>query len=217
MKGKFSTDPRVEEAYRPRWPASPDTNNGLLRNGISYHGYMIYYHQFMRRNFAGSINWKFFRTAPFGNGRNEVAFRIDTYRLIRLSQFRERMEEDYWYGPKFNLARIDDPNDYGFTKHLGKTAAIFDRSIRSEFYRYVRNDEKIFEIEEVVLPQDEEYKHQGFIINRYVHSIRDMKNHHFCSFGWRREKSTGKRAMISDLQPTCPPLPEVITTLNCSK
>jgi hypothetical protein len=89
------------------------------------------------------------------------------------------MEEDYWYGPKFNLARIDDPNDYGFTKHTGKTATISDHSIRSEFYRYVRNDEKIFEIEEVVLPQHEEYNHESFIINRYVHSIRNMKNHHF--------------------------------------
>jgi hypothetical protein len=151
----------------------------LLRTGISYQGYLIYYHQFMRRGFAWSMNWKFFERLHSAMEGNEVAVGIDTFRLIRLDQFRERMEEDYWYGPKFNLAKIDDPNDYGFTMHLGKTTTISDRSIRSEFYRYVRNNEKIFEIEEVALPQSGGSQQRDFIINRYVHSIRDMRNHHF--------------------------------------
>jgi len=97
MKGKFSTSSRVEEAYQTRWPASPEHKQWVSLE-TEYHttATMIYYHQFMRTKLCREHKLEVLRTAPFGKGRNEVAFRIDTYRLIRLSQFRERMEEDYW-------------------------------------------------------------------------------------------------------------------------
>src|SRR5207249_1481542 len=115
----------------------------LLRTGLSYRGYLIYYHQFMRRNYRYSMNWKFFELLRSAAVGNRVGLAIDTFRLIRLNKFRERFEEDYWWGPKFNIAKIDDPQEYGFTKHMGSTSTISSRPIRTEFYIHVRGSEKI--------------------------------------------------------------------------
>lgn len=153
----------------------------LLRNGLSYRGYLIYYHQFMRRMYRYSINWKFFELlqSPAAAVGNRVSLAIDPFRLIRLDKFHERFEEDYWWGPKFNIAKIDDRKEYGFTKHMGSSSTISSRPIRTEFYIQVRGSEKIFEIEEVDLSQGREPDHPNLIINRYVHSIRDMSRHRF--------------------------------------
>ena len=43
----------------------------------------------------------------------------------------------------------------------------------------MRGEEKIFEIEEVALPQSDVSRRGDFIINRYMHSIRNMKDHQF--------------------------------------
>jgi hypothetical protein len=178
-KGKvLDKFPQLTETMDKDGLIHPDGAMRLLDNGMAFKGHLIYYHQFMRRKYTGSINWKFFerlQTLP----KDQIAFAIDTFRLLELSKMRVSVEADYWYGPKFNSSTLDDPNSQGYSQHVGDSEDLFFPTIRSEFYVHVRDHEKIFEIEEIIPPNRAMFGARDFVINRYVHSIRNMSEHAF--------------------------------------
>lgn len=162
--------------------------DGLLRlddrfkvhdGGIEYRNHVFHYHQFLRRSYTSNPNYEFL--SRFIRCREETqpanAFRIalDHRRLMPLDAFRHMMECDVWQGPTFRLETLDDPNAIGVTivKRIDYPALKLHYDLdRTEILWTFRDGIKTLQIEEV---SNQTAALDHLIVNRYVHSERDIK------------------------------------------
>jgi hypothetical protein len=153
----------------------------LLPGGIKYRGKILHYHQFLRRAFSAEPNFDFLeRFADHSRiTNNQCRIAIDHRRIMSEKEYRQIMEYDHWYGHLlFDTSRIDDLNYVGVTVKRREHPSPFDSNYvldRTEIYwKSDRSTSvKTLEIEEIASIKD---NHEGWHINRYIHSERDTTN-----------------------------------------
>jgi hypothetical protein len=159
----------------------------LLDGGIRYGEYFLHYHQFLRRGFSSNPNFDFLgklaRYRRDTRDANTFRIAIDHRRIMKFDDYRQVMELDTWYGPKFDRDKLDDPNLVGLTV-VGR---IHPNSLdsypleKTEFFWKTNEGEsvKTLEIEELSAASN---PYENWHINRYVHAERDMLNRTFRHF-----------------------------------
>jgi hypothetical protein len=164
-------------------------DDGLIRcagldaqhQGLFIGNYTVHYHQFLRREFSGNINDTLLRVLINAGIRPGNSFRIaiDDRRIIPRREFVHFIEEDFWWGPKLTGSWLDDPHTGGCTVYADPEGDNAPRGY-SKFFAYWRMDgegNKVVQMEELVTPSAEEFC--GYRVLRYLHSIRDIRNHAF--------------------------------------
>ena len=145
-------------------------------SGIHYNNHVLFYHQFLRRNFTGNLNYDFLSrlTDYYQRHRQQpISVAIDHLRLVPKRWFSPIFEKDYWYGPPLNWKLIDNKYEVGLTVH-GSTRSRLHNIDRTEFLWSYRNGLKTLQIEEIhglVLLDDPD---TDMVLNRYIHSQRDI-------------------------------------------
>jgi len=141
----------------------------------------VQYHQFLRRGFQSNINDTLLRVLiPVGTREgNQLHLGIDDRRICDVSDLSHLIEEDFWYGPHLTEEWLDDPHAVGRTVHedpQGEGCL----SGYWKFFAYWRmngDTEKVVQMEEVA------GEYEGTVgeyrVLRYLHSIRDIHQHHF--------------------------------------
>ncbi len=159
----------------------------LFDAGVKYRQYFFYVHQFLRRGFASSPNFDFIsRLAAFRlktEGTNKFRIAIDHRRIMLFDDWRQRLELDRWYGPRFDAKLLDDPKHIGLTVVGREFPTPLDQYplVKTEFLwkRNEREDIKTLEIEELSCPSS---PRENLHINRYAHAEWDMKRRRFQHF-----------------------------------
>ena len=156
-----------------------DESFTLFDGGIAYKDHVLHYHQFLRRDYASNPNFDFLGRfiGYYAQARDTNQFRvaIDHHRLMPKEFYRHYGEMDAWFGPRFDRAKIDDPNAVGLAVVQRVRPSIFDLSNkldRTEFYWSYQNGIKSFEIEEI---SSDSYSFDSYYFNRYAHSERDTQ------------------------------------------
>ena len=182
-----------------------DASFKLVDGGIQYGEYLLHYHQFLRRGFSSNPNFAFTGTFAryFHNNVNTNKFKIaiDHRRIMNFEDWRQCIECDTWFGPKFDREKLDDPDYLGLTV-VGRANPHSIGNyplIHTEFFwkrNEQRNEIKTFEIEEVSCPTR---PIENFNINRYAHAERDMERQTFQHFDgaakiYRANQYTGRTA-----------------------
>jgi len=159
----------------------------MLDGGVRYGEYMLHYHQFLRRGFSSNPNFDFLgalsryrRNSGLGNSFRVA---IDHRRIMRFEDYRQLVEMDAWFGPKFDRAKLDDPAYVGLTV-VGR---IHPNSLdsyqleKTEFLWKTNEGEaiKTLEIEELSCPSR---PRENWHINRYLHAQRDTEKRVFRHF-----------------------------------
>ncbi len=150
----------------------------ILDNGIVYKNHFLFPHQFLRKQFTNSLNSnflsQFFRYYLETKNFNTFEIAIDFFRLIPIEHYQTVRELDHWFGAKFNTNDLDNPSKIGVTIIGRKPSRILDltnKLIRTEFFWGLQNKIKVFEVEEI---SKEDQLYQNYILNRHVHSERDI-------------------------------------------
>jgi hypothetical protein len=178
--------PELEPRFDKHGLLILDAEMELRGGGIFYQESVLHYHQLLRRGYTSSPNMDFlqalsrFRSKRPAKGTVRIA--IDHRRIMPQQFYWESFEKDVWYGPRFNLASLDDPHDVASTILTRSRPSPFDASEpidRTEIHRCVDGVIKTYEIEEVRSP---ERVFDGYILNRYIHAERDMSRHTFRHF-----------------------------------
>ncbi len=147
-------------------------------SGIHYNNHVLFYHQFLRRNFTGNLNYDFLSrlTSYYQRHRQQpISVAIDHLRLVPQQWFPPIFGKDYWYGPPLNWKLIDDKFETGPTVH-GSTRSIFRDIDRTEFLWSYRNGIKTLQIEEIHGLKLLDDPDTDVVLNRYIHSQRDISS-----------------------------------------
>lgn len=145
-------------------------------SGIHYNNYVLFYHQFLRRNFTGNLNYDFLsRLTDYYQKHKQqpISVAIDHLRLVPQEWFGHMLERDYWYGPPLNWKLIDDKYEVGLTVH-GSTRSRLHNIDRTEFLWTYRHGLKTLQIEEIHGFKLLDDLDTGVVLNRYIHSQRDI-------------------------------------------
>jgi len=161
----------------------PTTEGG----GLYYKDHLLYYHQFLRRNFSANLNSTFLAALASYHKRHKeqrVAVAIDHFRLIPKEMFRQMFEKARSFGPPLAITSLDDPHAVGLTVHKPPMPEFITLSSgieRTEFYWSIKHNDtkKSFEIEEVYALDQLPNIGEDLILTHYVHSIRDIEAHAF--------------------------------------
>jgi len=165
----------------------PGFKPGTEGGGLYYKDHLLYYHQFLRRNFSSNLNSTFLAAlASYYKNHKEqhVAVAIDHFRLIPKEMFRQLFEKARAFGPPLALTSLDDPHAVGLTVYTPSDPelfALFTGIERTEFYWSIKHNDTIkhFEIEEVYALDHLPNVGDDLILTHYVHSMRDIKAHAF--------------------------------------
>jgi hypothetical protein len=154
--------------------------------GIYYKDHLLFYHQFLRRNFSSDLN------APFLNALVEyhkkhrdqrVAVAIDHLRLMSKEWFRQTFEKARSFGPPLALKSLDDPFAVGLTVYETDEPRLIPLLgfERTEFYWSIKHNDtkKAFKVEEVYSPKYLHNVDEELVLTRYVHALRDIEAHAF--------------------------------------
>ena len=152
----------------------------LLEGGIAYKDHILHYHQLLREGYSANPNYDFLRrfSRYYAQTKDTNQFRIaiDHQRLMPKNYYTSFLQKDAWFGPRFDKAKIDDPNAIGLTVQLRVKPSIFDLSSyglhRTEFYWTHRRGIKSFEIEEI---SSDDSTFDSYYFDRYIHSERDIE------------------------------------------
>jgi hypothetical protein len=150
----------------------------LMDGGILYRDHVLHYHQCLRRGFTSNPNFDFLgRFARYYSDTkpiNEFRVAIDHRRIMARSLYEQMYESDIWYGALFDEERLDDASAVGLTVINRNKRSLFELTNqldRTEFLWTSREGIKTFEIEEI---SDRTYAFDGYILNRYLHTERDI-------------------------------------------
>jgi len=154
----------------------------LHHGGIEYKDYILHYHQLLRRGYTSNPNFDFLgRLINYYNKTksiNTLRIAIDHRRLMPKTFYTQIFELDTWYGPPFNIDKLDDPTAVGFAIVKRNKNSLFEltnKLDRTEFFwSYNKKSVKTFEAEEI---SDLDYSFEHYIFNKYVHSERNIKEH----------------------------------------
>ena len=154
--------------------------------GIYYKNHVLYYHQFLRRDFTANLNFPFLNAlvAYHKNHKDQrVAVALDHLRIINKEWFRQIFEKDRAFGPPLAIASLDDPHAVGLTVYEPTERRLIPLLgfERTEFYWSIKHNDtkKAFEIEEVYSLDYLPNASDELILSRYVHAIRDIEAHAF--------------------------------------
>lgn len=164
-----------------------DERFGLRNQGIFFNeDFLIYYHPFLRRyytsNFVGLPKFlmKFALEPQF-----KLQIAIDPLRITATKYYQEIVEEDYWYGPKFSLEKLNSETFRGLAVYTRDPDA-FENSVwpveRTEFL--ISDDKqgnKVIEIEEVSPLGPRNYS-EHYHVHKYAHLIWSPQKNHFFHF-----------------------------------
>jgi len=149
----------------------------LLPGGIRYKNHVLHFHQLLRRGYHSNPNSDLIDTlAKVRNGRSPPKLRlaVDRSRLMPSEAYREILERDYWWGPKYDESRLDDLGFVGMSVIKRREGTVLERLFapieRTEVFWYQRDKIKTLEMEEISRPNAEV---QTYLLNRYVHAERD--------------------------------------------
>ena len=148
--------------------------------GIEYRDHIIKYHRLLRSRYLSYSNSKFLgrwisyyvKTKSSNNFRIAVDHHSE---VISKENYGRVCEFDTWYGPDFDLNRLDDPDYIGLTIVKRNKNSLFENDYkldRTEFFWSYRDDIKTFEIEEI---SDNGQWYDHYFFNRYIHSERDVQ------------------------------------------
>lgn len=165
---------------------TPELQVEKYQSWLLYKQHYLHCHQFLRRGFTSSPNYDFLtRLSKYKNKHPEqmVAIAVDHTRLMPRNSLQQFVEFDRWYGPKLTWQTLDDPYHVGLTVHTRNEDKWLDLLTapipKTEFYWSHKDGLKTLQIEEIHSPEVVTKNGQNFIINRYIHSIRDIFNHKF--------------------------------------
>jgi hypothetical protein len=193
------TDPRQDRVLSeyPELKGCFDDDGLLMINkkfeprhcGIAYKKHILQFHQFLRREFLSSVNSDLINelySVTSSNSSVRLRIAIDRTRLMPRDSYREVIERDYWWGPKFDESRLDDPTFVGETviargpgtvlERLGRGGRFFAPVERTQFFWAMQRGIKKLEIEEIC---QSDAALQGFFLQRYVHAERDIRAKQF--------------------------------------
>jgi hypothetical protein len=158
--------PLTTESWPPR--AGNDPHFALGDRAIYPHAYVRPYRELM-----GDL----YRLAARGH---ETKVALDPNRAESLDRASGSVMLDYWFGCKLTLESLDDLNAIGETWHVrppDRELAIDSLPLAATVFRWQRDGKiKILEVEEL-LPRDA--TDGPYVINRYLHALRDTESHHF--------------------------------------
>jgi len=156
----------------------------ITRSGLFYRDHFLHCHQFLRRYFTSNPNFDFLQrlsTYTANHPKHSVAIAIDHRRIMPLEHFAEFIEKDAWFGPPFSWDKIDDPYAVGLTVHARHPDSVENMTYeldRMEFHWSYDNGLKTLQTEEL-RPDTDESRKSGYVINRYLHAIRDISKRAF--------------------------------------
>lgn len=160
-----------------------DDNLKLYEMGIEYKDHILLYHHLFRSGYTSSFNFsflgRFIRYYEQSKGANTFRIALDYNKLILKQYYSQTVEFDTWFGPKFDVNKLDDPNYVGLTvvSRNKELPLIANNDLeRTEFYWSFRDNIKTFEIEEI---SRQSYTFNSFYFNRYIHSERDIASKAF--------------------------------------
>lgn len=143
---------------------------------------------FLRRTFGATPNFVFLGqlgALATEHPETRVAVALNTAHCAPVAETMSIFEEDYWYGPQFSVAGIDDPAQVGLTRHWTQPPGepLHYPVASTDFLWQIDEPHlKSLQIEESYYPWDSESDYQAghpWFVNRYVHSIRDMQRRTF--------------------------------------
>jgi hypothetical protein len=152
--------------------------------GLAYKDHVIYYHHFLRKDYGGPFIPEFLNAfIRLYHSGVESRIGIDHSRVVPVQYINNSLELDFWYGPLFDIHKIDDPKEIGLTV-IGRTFQPLLESrhtlIRTEFLWQMKNKIiKQVEIEEI---SHLENIFDAFYFNKYIHAERDITKKCFVHF-----------------------------------
>jgi len=150
--------------------------------GIIYKNHLLFYHQFLRRNYSSNPNFDFTSILANyykNNKMNSISVAVDLNRLMPKESYSLILEMDKWFGAPFDISKLDDINYIGLAILKRNKDSLFELTNhldRTEFYWTYRNNLKTLQIEEI---SSLDYLFQNYYINRYIHTQRDVVNKKF--------------------------------------
>ncbi|MBL0143867.1 MAG: hypothetical protein IPP91_17625 [Betaproteobacteria bacterium] len=141
-------------------------------------GICVFAHRYLRRSASrwNNLNVPFlqrFQDTAIRNKDFEARIALDTDAIGLSDTYREAIELQFWWGPKFNdnLSEIDTQ----ITRHAAtKRDRLFHRIDRTEFWWYDQDALRAFECEEVVDGQTLGIEDADRYACRYAHSMVDL-------------------------------------------
>jgi hypothetical protein len=157
-----------------------DTSNvfSLDHDKIQYEKDVLFYHPFIPYEFRREFD-KFYRSDSH-NCKKKIA--LDPRRILPAKEYPLSLQEAYWYGPKFNLEKVDAAiHGIELTVHLRPIDSLrnlFSLKLdKTEFMWSKRGSLKTLQIEEIV--QGSKTESDETVTVRYIHTIRDIQLHAF--------------------------------------
>jgi hypothetical protein len=117
-----------------------------------------------------------------------VQVALDPHAVVPRSEIRGVGLYDYWFGMKLDLARLDDPTATGRTVHARRPelqSRFTFPLLRTEFTWSADGPLKTLQVQETVPGElvwsdhDGVFQRSRYVINRYLHSIRDTRSRSF--------------------------------------
>ena len=150
---------------------------------LGYRGDCLYYHQLFRRGYRGNVNpHLFYRLAAYHADVPDAVVRvaIDHRRLISQDRYMQFLEKDWW-GLENPVDRryLDDPGAVGHVTVRFPTESdehrLCDFDMVQALFYLQEGDTKVLEIEEVITADRDGLANLPLVLNRYIHSERDMR------------------------------------------
>lgn len=112
----------------------------------------------------------------------DIKMAIDPHRVVRLAHAKDVFLADYWFGVKLKKESIDDPYGVGDTRHERRVDQHDDFTfplIATDFAWALDGSIKTLRIEETVPRESRESRTGPYLINRFLHSQRDISTRRF--------------------------------------
>ena len=158
----------------------------LHDGGLIYKDHVLHYHQFLRRGFTSNPNFdfisRFINSYRKTKRQNKHRIAIDPFRIMHRDHFESLMECDGWFGPNFDINKLDDINSVGLTVKKRNHPSFFDltnKIDKTEFLWSYRDNVKTLQIEEI---SSIDQIIDGMHINRFIHTERHVIEKKFQHF-----------------------------------
>lgn len=163
----------------------------LENHGIIFNEILIYYHQFLRRYFTSNfVDTPALIKLAYKAGI-KTRIQLDPLRITTPNQLENIIEEDYWFGKKFDVVKLNDENYVGVTVHGRGEDAREDLDLtykidRTVFYiKNYKNGKKEIQIEEIIPLDGNVGVTQKYALHRFAHMIwnkeKELFEHLDCS------------------------------------
>ncbi len=162
-----------------------DEQYRLENQGIIFNDTLIFYHPFLRRFF----NARFVDTPAILRHLQQsksvtLKLALDPILHATPNMLDQTVEFDYWYGQYFDTTSLNDRNFSGVTVHgRNDTNGVLDFTfplIKTVTYvSNYSNNEKEFQIEEIVPTDSRKSSGHDYVLHRFAHFIWNQENQTF--------------------------------------